>query len=91
MSVNIKSSESNQVNVPEHGSNIINVPWRERVVSAGVGGYLLGSGIKNLGRKPLKGLIQTLLGTYFCIAALLAIACSIRRWVKKARHIMQIL
>jgi uncharacterized membrane protein len=65
MSVNITSGESNQVNVPEHGTNIINVSWNERVVSAGLGGYLLGAGIKNLGRKPIKGIIQTLLGTYF--------------------------
>ena len=65
MSVNIKTSESNQVNVPEQGTNIVNVGWNERLVSAGFGGYLLGAGIKNLGRKPLKGLIQTLLGTYF--------------------------
>jgi len=65
MSVNITSGESNQVNVPEYGTNIINVSWNERVVSAGLGGYLLGAGIKNLGRKPIKGIIQTLLGTYF--------------------------
>ncbi len=65
MSVNITSNESNQVNVPEQGSNIINVSWSERVASAGLGGYLLGAGIKNLGRRPLKGLIQTLLGGYF--------------------------
>jgi len=64
MSVNITSGESNQVNVPEQGSNIINVGWSERVASAGLGGYLLGAGIKNLGRKPIRGLIQTLLGTY---------------------------
>src|SRR6476660_4691953 len=65
MLVNITSGESNQVNVPEQGSNIINVSWSERVASAGLGGYLLGAGIKNLGRKPVRGLIQTLLGAYF--------------------------
>jgi len=65
MSVNRTSGESNQVNVPEHGTNIINVDWNERVVSAGLGGYLMGAGIKNLGRKPIKGIIQTLLGVYF--------------------------
>jgi len=64
MSVNITSGESNQVNVPELGSNIINVSWSERVASAGLGGYLLGAGLKNLTRKPVRGLIQTLLGGY---------------------------
>jgi uncharacterized membrane protein len=65
MSVNITTSESNQVNVPEQGTNIINVGWSERVTSAAVGGYLLGAGLKNLGRKPIRGLLQTLLGGYF--------------------------
>jgi uncharacterized membrane protein len=65
MSVNITTGESHQVNVPERGTNIINVSWPERVYSSGMGGYLLGAGIKNLRRKPIRGLIQTLLGTYF--------------------------
>jgi uncharacterized membrane protein len=64
MSVNITSGESNQVNVPELGTNIINVSWSERVASAGLGGYLLGAGLKNLTRKPIRGLIQTILGGY---------------------------
>src|SRR6185295_2647734 len=64
MSVNITSGESNQVNVPELGSNIINVSWSERVASAGLGGYLLGAGLKNLTRKPIRGLLQTLVGGY---------------------------
>lgn len=46
--VNITSPESNQVNVPEQGTNIINVGWQERVLSSSVGGYLLGAGLKNL-------------------------------------------
>jgi len=65
MSVNTITAESNQVNVPEMGSNIINVGWPERVTSAALGGYLLGAGIKNLGRKPIRGLLQTMLGAYF--------------------------
>jgi len=65
MSVNTKTAESNQVNVPETGSNIINIDWPERVTSAALGGYLLGAGIKNLTRKPVRGLIQTILGGYF--------------------------
>src|SRR5689334_1330459 len=64
MSVNTKTAESNQVNVPETGSNIINIDWPERVTSAALGGYLLGAGIKNITRKPLRGLIQTILGGY---------------------------
>src|SRR5256885_7729759 len=65
MAVNTKTSESNQVNVPERGTNIINVDWSERVASAAVGGYLLAAGLKNLRRRPVKGLIQTVLGGFF--------------------------
>ena|SRR3984893_2602052 len=65
MSINTVTNESNQVNVPEQGTNIINVDWPERVVSAGVGGYLLAAGLRNLGKKPIRGLIQTLLGGFF--------------------------
>jgi len=58
------TQENNQVNVPETGTNIINVGWQERVLSAGVGGYLLAAGLRNLTRKPLKGLIQTVIGGF---------------------------
>lgn len=62
MSVNTTTHESNQVNVPERGTNIINVGWQERVLSAGVGGYLLAAGLKNLRKKPIKGFLQTVIG-----------------------------
>lgn len=62
MAVNNTTPENNQVNVPERGTNIINVDWQERVVSAGVGGYLLAAGLRNLTKKPLKGLLQTAIG-----------------------------
>jgi uncharacterized membrane protein len=62
MAVNMTTQENNQVNVPEQGTNIINVGWQERVLSAGVGGYLLAAGLKNLTRKPIKGLLQTVIG-----------------------------
>ncbi len=62
MAVNTTTQENNQVNVPERGTNIINVGWQERVLSAGVGGYLLASGLKNLTKRPIKGLLQTVVG-----------------------------
>lgn len=64
MAVNTPTPENNQVNVPERGTNIINVDWQERVLSAGVGGYLLAAGLRNLTRKPIKGVIQTVLGGF---------------------------
>lgn len=64
MAVNTTTPENNQVNVPERGTNIINVGSDERILSAGVGGYLLAAGVKNLTRKPLKGILQTVIGGY---------------------------
>lgn len=62
--VNVTSNESNQVNVPELGTNIVNVGSGERIASTGFGGYLFARGISNLGKRPIKGLVQTLLGGY---------------------------
>ncbi|HEY0677234.1 MAG TPA: SRPBCC family protein [Chitinophagaceae bacterium] len=64
MAVNTPTQENNQVNVPERGTNIINVDWQERVLSAGVGGYLLAAGLKNLTKKPIRGLLQTAIGGF---------------------------
>lgn len=64
MAINTTTQENNQVNVPERGTNIINVGWQERVLSAGVGGYLLATGLKNLTRKPFRGLLQTVIGGF---------------------------
>lgn len=62
--INTTSMESNQVNVPERGTNIINVDWQERVLSAGIGGYLLAAGLRNLTKRPLKGILQTAIGGF---------------------------
>ncbi|HYF32214.1 MAG TPA: SRPBCC family protein [Chitinophagaceae bacterium] len=62
--VNTTTQENNQVNVPERGTNIINVGWQERVLSAGVGGYLFAAGLKNLTKRPIKGLLQTAIGGF---------------------------
>jgi len=62
--INVKTNESNQVNVPELGTNIVNVGTTERIASTGVGGYLFARGMSNLGKRPVKGIIQTLLGGY---------------------------
>jgi uncharacterized membrane protein len=64
MAVNTTTPENNQVNVPERGTNIINVDSEERILSAGVGGYLLAAGFRNLTRKPIRGLLQTAIGGY---------------------------
>lgn len=64
MAVNTTTPENNQVNVPERGTNIINVDWQERVLSAGVGGYLFAAGLRNLTKKPIKGLLQTAIGGF---------------------------
>src|SRR5215211_4662675 len=64
MAVNTTTQENNQVNVPERGTNIINVDWQERVLSAGIGGYLLAAGLRNLTRKPIRGLLQTVIGGF---------------------------
>lgn len=64
MAVNTTTPENNQVNVPERGTNIINVDWQERVLSAGVGGYLFAAGLRNLTKKPIRGLLQTAIGGF---------------------------
>ena len=62
--VNTTTQESHQVNVPERGTNIINVGWQERVMSAGVGGYLFASGLRCITKKPIKGILQTVIGGF---------------------------
>jgi uncharacterized membrane protein len=62
--VNTTTQESHQVNVPERGTNIINVGWQERVMSAGIGGYLFAAGLRNLTKRPIKGIIQTAIGGF---------------------------
>ena len=49
---------------PHEGSGVINVNDTERLVSVGLGAFLLSSGLNNLTRKPVKGLLRTLVGGF---------------------------
>lgn len=49
---------------PHIGSGMINVSESERLLSVGLGAFLLSSGLNNLTRKPVKGLLRTLIGGY---------------------------
>lgn len=44
------------------GSGTINVGQTERMVSVGLGAFLLSSGLNNLTRHPIKGLLRTFIG-----------------------------
>src|SRR5829696_7008442 len=44
------------------GSGTINVGQTERMVSVGLGAFLLSSGLNNLTRHPIKGLLRTIIG-----------------------------
>lgn len=48
----------------EGNSNQVNVGYNERIISAALGAFLLSSGLGNLTRHPLNGLIKTALGGY---------------------------
>lgn len=54
--------EENEFQPADSGSNIINVGWNERLVSTGLGAFLLSSGINNLTRHPLSALVKTAIG-----------------------------
>lgn len=54
----------NDFNPAEGNSNQINVGYNERILSAALGGYLLSSGLGNLTRNPLSGLVKTVLGGF---------------------------
>ena len=47
---------------PSEGGGILNVGQSERMVSVGLGAFLLSSGLNNLSRHPVKGLLRTLIG-----------------------------
>jgi uncharacterized membrane protein len=49
---------------PSEGSNIVNVGNNERILSAAVGAFLMSSGLHNITKHPLSGLIKTALGGY---------------------------
>ena len=52
----------NEFQPHEGGSGVINVGNNERIISAAVGAFLLSSGLSNLLKHPLEGLIKTALG-----------------------------
>jgi uncharacterized membrane protein len=47
---------------PQEGSGMINVGSNERLVSVGLGAFILSSGLNNLTRHPMKGFMRTLIG-----------------------------
>jgi uncharacterized membrane protein len=49
-------------NAPQPHGGTLNVGQSERMVSVGLGAFLLSSGLNNLTRHPIKGLIRTILG-----------------------------
>jgi len=46
------------------GSNLINIGWTERMISATLGTLLMSNGLGRLFNKPVSGLIRTALGGY---------------------------
>lgn len=47
---------------PHESTGVVNVGQNERMISVGLGAFLLSSGFNNLTRHPVKGLIRTLVG-----------------------------
>lgn len=47
---------------PHEGSGVINVGNNERIVSAALGAFLLSSGLGNILKHPIEGLVKTALG-----------------------------
>jgi uncharacterized membrane protein len=56
----IEEAELNET----HETNIINVSWPERLVSVGVGAFMLSAGIRNFGRHPFGSLMRMVTGGY---------------------------
>lgn len=56
----VEEAELNETN----DTNVINVSWPERLVSVGAGAFMLSSGIRNIGRKPISSLIRMVAGGY---------------------------
>lgn len=52
----------NEFQPHQGGTGAINVGQNERMISVGLGAFLLSSGFNNLTRHPIKGLIRTLIG-----------------------------
>ncbi|MCE3283075.1 MAG: hypothetical protein K0Q66_1812 [Chitinophagaceae bacterium] len=53
------SNHNEEFDIPQRSSNVINVSWPERMVSATVGTLLLTNGVGNLFRNPLSALVKT--------------------------------
>ena len=49
---------------PHEAGGQVNVSQNERMLSVGLGAFLLSSGLNNLTRKPIKGLLRTLVGGF---------------------------
>lgn len=47
---------------PQEGGGVINVGQTERMISVGLGAFLLSSGLNNLVKHPIKGLLRTAIG-----------------------------
>src|SRR5688572_23115342 len=54
----------NEFQPSDGGTNVINVGWNERLISATFGAFLLSSGMSNLFRHPVSGLVKTALGGF---------------------------
>lgn len=58
------SDNNEEFHIPQQSSNIINVSWPERMISATVGTLLFTNGVGNLFRNPTSALLKTVLGGY---------------------------
>jgi uncharacterized membrane protein len=51
-----------EIQPSEGGSNVINVGYNERLISAALGAFMLSSGLGKLTKNPIKGLLRTAIG-----------------------------
>src|ERR1043165_5832536 len=49
---------------PHQAGGVVNVSQTERMVSVGLGAFLLSSGLNNLTRHPIKGLLRSVVGGF---------------------------
>lgn len=54
--------DDNEFQPHEGGSNVVNVGQNERIISASIGAFLLSSGLNNLTKNPIKGLVKAAIG-----------------------------
>jgi uncharacterized membrane protein len=60
---NYGNQQANSEFQPRLNGGVVNVGQTERMFSVGLGAFLLSSGLNNLTRHPLKGLLRTLIGS----------------------------